>query len=209
MTTVNQNGKLRDTQRGKLYKAERVAHETAPGKPLATVKDIERYLKNKVSGRATLTRRYGIACDFEVWPVAVGDGRGTRRALAHGTTKITIPGWARNEWIVLHEIAHIVHCRIQFGYARKGMKIEGERVEELRGLSAAHGWQYAAIYIDLVQFCMGAEFADALKQCFKLGKVRFRPKRTRVMPEGHIPFQKKPVLTDATAMLAVEGRQAI
>lgn len=210
MTKLNQNGKPRDTQREKVYRSDRIARRAMPS-PLLTVPEIERYLKKKVSGRATLVRRYGIAADFSRWEVAVGDGRGTRRALAHGTSKITIPLWARDEWVVLHEIAHIIHGRLDYQWHRSPMGVRtaivGDRKEELKG-GPWHGWQFCAVFLDLVQFCMGAEAAEVLKAAFKENNVRWRPKRVRVMPEGYVPFKKKVVVTDAHAMDAIEGRKA-
>lgn len=100
----------RDTQRSKLYRAERAALSSIAS-PLPTVGDIERYLEGQ-SARATLRSRYGKAVDVSDWKLRVTDGRRCRRALAYGTYKIAIPRWARNDWVVLHEWAHIVHARI-------------------------------------------------------------------------------------------------
>lgn len=160
----------RDTQRSKLYAAERDAL-IAYSKPLPSVKDVEEYLRKQMR-RATLKRRYGDAVDLKVWPIRVTDGRGTRHALAHGTRKISLPLWARHEWVVLHETAHIIHERLAI---TPGWR-QGDRTRELAG-GAAHGWQFAAVFLDLVRFCMGAEAGDALKVAFKARRVRFKPKR--------------------------------
>lgn len=168
----------RDTQRSKLYRAERVAL-SGIASPLPTVGDIERYLEGQ-SARATLRSRYGKAVDVSDWKLRVTDGRRCRRALAYGTYKIAIPRWARNDWVVLHEWAHIVHARItamENGECLPRMFSHGSRISELAG-GPGHGWQYAAVYLDLVRFCMNAEAADALKAAFKEHRVRFRPKRT-------------------------------
>lgn len=168
--------KVRDTQRSKLYKSERAALQSF-SLPLPAVADVAQYLE-KQSKRQPLQNRYGAAVDVTNWKLRVADGRGCRRALAYGTYQIAIPLWARQDWVVLHEWAHIIHNRL----SARGT-LNGSRTSELRG-GAAHGWQYAAIYLDLVHFCMGKEAADALKAAFKDHKVRFRPKRTRtVTPE--------------------------
>lgn len=73
---------------------------------------------------------------------------------------------------------------VYFGVSRTRVR-HGSRALELRG-GAAHGWQYAAIYLDLVHFCMGKEAADALKAAFKDHKVRFRPKRQRTVTPQQI-----------------------
>lgn len=161
----------RDSQRSKLYKAERKALEPLKTE-LPTVGDVERYIHKQVK-RVALQTRYGGALDLERWPLKITDGRGTRKALAHGSRKISLPaGWARCDWVALHEFAHIVHNRLGV------VPLYGTRTKELEG-GASHGWQFAAIYIDLVHFCMGAEAADALKAEFKAARVRWRPKQKR------------------------------
>lgn len=176
----------RDSQRGKLYKAEREALQKL-AKPLPTVQDIERYLKRQ-SKRTTLSSRYGNAVDVIDWKLQVTDGRGTRHGYAHGSYKIGMPLFARNDWYTLHEWAHIIHSRISTAWfgpnGRRHLDV-GSRTQELKG-GAAHGWQYAAIYIDLVHFCMGKDAADALKASFKKHKVRFRPKQKRVVTPEQI-----------------------
>lgn len=188
----------RDTQRGKLYAAENRARNRHPGKPLPTTKDIERYLKHQAK-RATLVARYGEAVDLKLWPMKVLDGRGRRRA-GGWSGGITMPIWSREEWVVLHEFAHTIHARL-----RRNRGHNGSRGEELDG-GAPHGWQFAAIFLDLVRFIMGAEAAAVLKAEFKAGKVRYRPKRVIASRKGIIPtFGRKPEVTDETARMAVEG----
>jgi hypothetical protein len=185
----------RDSQRGKAYKAERVLDDPKFSGPLPTVQNIEAYVM-LIGLKAPLRKRYGSALDLKHYPITVGDGRGTRRALAHGSHKITIPLWARSEWIVLHEVAHIVHTRLYSGWGN------GSRAVELGDPNAAwHGWQWAAVYLDIVRFVKGKEAYDALKASFKKHKVRFRPKRAG--KPGVNPF--KPRDLDDDARLAVGG----
>ena len=165
-------------QRSKSYPAARIALKDIAA-PLPTVGDLEKYLARQ-SARATLRSRYGKAVDVSDWKLEVSDGRRCRRALAYGTYKIAIPRWARNDWVVLHEWAHIVHARVtamERGECLPRMVGYGSRTSELAG-GPFHGWQYAAVYLDLVRFCMNTEAADALKTAFKEHRVRFRPKRT-------------------------------
>lgn len=147
--------RLRDTQRSRVYKSERKVLHFA--KPLREVKDIERFIKKQLKRKA-ITRRYPDATR----EVLVHDGGGKRNASAYGGWKISIPLWARSDLIVIHELAHIVAHR------------------HYRGSSiASHGWQFCAIYLDLVRFIMGREAHDALKASFKAHKVRFTQPRTR------------------------------
>lgn len=151
--------RARDTQRQKHYDAEREALWSI-STPLPTVADVERYC------RKTLARKRVIAR----WPqcgsmVDVGDGRGRRKACAIGTREIRIPLWARNDAVVLHELAHIIVNR------------------QWRGQTlASHGWQFASVFLDLVWLCMGAEARDALKAAYKKHGVRHKaPRAKRVM----------------------------
>ena len=173
--------KVRDSQLSKLFRAEHEALENL-GSALPAVSDIQEYL-SKHSQSAPLRRRYGDAVDVIEWDLQVADGRGRRYPAAHGTDSIVIPRWARQDWIVLHQWAHIVHRRLNvdlWGWLSTPVLYEvahGSRRKELQG-GAEHGWQFAAIYLDLVRFCMGKEAAAALEASFKAHRVRYRPKRT-------------------------------
>ena len=90
----------------------------------------------------------------------VGDGRGRRKACAIGS-EIRIPKWARNTWIVLHELAHVV----------AGREFKGER--------ASHGWEFCETYLKLVLYVIGREAHDALKESMRGHRVRFREPRQR------------------------------
>lgn len=146
---------VRDSQRSRVYKAERHVHHL--GAPLREVKDIERFIKKQLARKA-ITRRYPDATRR----VEVGDGRGRRAACAWGDWKISIPLWARHEVVVIHELAHIVTNRHFGSYG-----------------VAAHGWQFCSVFLDLVRFIMGREAHDALKGSFKKYRVKFSKPRAR------------------------------
>jgi len=173
--------RIRDSQVSKLYRAEREAWQVY-SLPLPTIADIRKYLEQQ-SARKPLQLRYGDAVNVIEWELEIADGRGRRHAAAYGSYRISIPLWARNNWVVLHEWAHIIHSRLAIDGEISSTTFDlwrhGSRRQELRG-GAAHGWQFAAIYLDLVHFCIGKDAASALKAAFKTHKVRYRPKRTRV-----------------------------
>lgn len=143
----------RDNQRQRVYNAERVLIQLAA--PLREVRDIERYITKNMARKAILTR-YPDASRS----VNVRDGRGTRNAWAYGTHSISLPLWARNEAIVLHEMAHIIANRHFQGHA-------------------GHGWQFCAVMLDLVRFCMGTEAHATLMASYDAHKVRYRAPRKR------------------------------
>lgn len=156
----------RDTQRKRVYTAEKVLGQFA--KPLREVKDIERYCRKQLRRKAILRRYPSAERAFRI-----KDGRGTRKALVYGGHAIGIPLWARNEAIVLHEVAHVIN------YRHSDTDVAG------------HGWEFCAVFLDLVRFIMGREAHDALKQSFKDHKVRFTKPRTR-----------KPLTPEQRAVLA-------
>lgn len=157
----------RDTQRSKLYRAEGALDPFS--QPLPTVDDVERFaLKVWRSERVRKAFRTVSLSS----PPRVKDGRGTSWARG-GYSTINIPLWARNTRIVLHELAHTIHIRE--GGAR----------------GAAHGWQYAAVFLKLVLYMAGREAHDALKASFKEHRVKFRP-----------PRQKRELTTEQRAALA-------
>ena len=154
---------VRDSQRSKVYTAERVVH----GEMFETVEQVQTYV-DRVLGRAWFKRR---------WPsiarhgIPVEDGRGRRAAGAKTTYRgrtITMPKWSRFEEVILHEIAH--HCAdVQYG------------TREV----AAHGWQFAGTLIELVRYEMGKDEADKMKASFRKHKVRWtEPKKRKPLSEA-------------------------
>lgn len=145
----------RDCQRSKLYKAERVLSPLSIR--LETVQDMETFIK-RVLQKAPIQARYARETRMAI---AVGDGRGRSRTAGGDGDGITVPRSGRTQWIVLHEVAHTLTIR------RYGAHIAG------------HGWQFAAIYLDLIRFGLGTEAHRMLKESFKAHKVRWTPKKAR------------------------------
>jgi putative metallohydrolase (TIGR04338 family) len=121
----------RDTQRSRVYASDPALIMLA--KPLATVADVERFAE-----RVFASKRVQAAFPKSAkWkrPLVVKDGRGRRRACGwYGG--IAIPIWARNEAVVLHELAHTI-CQREHNWV------------------AGHGWQFCAIYLKLALYMMG------------------------------------------------------
>lgn len=149
----------RDSQRARVYRADRLLE--ARSTKLPQVKDVERFVKH-AWGLKRLRDAYPKALGMS--PPRVKDGRGCRNA-SGGYSSITIPLWARNAGVVCHELAHTILIR------EKGHK------------PAAHGWEFCAIFLDLVLYTLGRADHDFLKECFKKERVRFRPKRKRVLTD--------------------------
>jgi putative metallohydrolase (TIGR04338 family) len=157
---------MRDSQRKRVYTAESLAFLTSPktGEPtLPTVDDVDRYVK-KVWHSKRVQAAFPRATRTYYGAPTVLDGRGCRKASAISTHTIKMPRWSRREWVVLHELAHII--------------VEREYLE-LRKETAPHGWLFCETYLKLVLYMLGREAHDALKASFKAHKVKFTKPRER------------------------------
>jgi len=136
----------RDTQRKKLYDAE----QRAFGRP---EKRAERYetlpeIHDFLRGLAPVIR----CLSGEYLPIRVGDGRGRRRACAlPWRREIRLPRWSRCDWVILHEVAHILQPTN----------------------TAWHGPEFCGVYLFLVREVMGADQAIKLEQAMHDGHVRW------------------------------------
>lgn len=144
---------MRDTQRKRLYDAEREAIWDM-GRKLPQVEECERYVARVLASKWWMDR-----CPVRC--IQIKDGRGCRWATMRGRV-IVLPKWARKELVVLHELGHV-------------LTYQGAR-------TASHGREFAAAYLGLVQRFMGGMAARELKAAFKRHRVRYRPKR-QLSPE--------------------------
>lgn len=125
----------RDTQRERVYRAERAAGRAVDGQFWQQTIPNDRlqgYVDDVLSRKAIQSRwgrRY----------IEVGLKRGGK-ALAHGSSRITLPLGGRNQWVVLHEVAH---CLTPDRYA-------------------SHGPEFAGVYLFLVRTVIGAEAGKVL-----------------------------------------------
>ena len=142
---------LRDSQRAKLYRAER---DVVPrGQTFISVADMQAYVDRLVQSAWFAGRWRYCHQGAHGHPFLVTDGRGRRRACCTGRT-IKMPLWARSELFLLHELAHGIncweHCDVR-----------------------THGWRFASILLDLVRHCMGKDTAAALRESFRRHRVRY------------------------------------
>jgi hypothetical protein len=146
---------VRDSQRAKVYAAERAAFGAEWGEKIddGSLEAVSRYVR-QVEGSATWRK---ILKKSELTPIDGGlrvkDGRGCRWARGF-RDHVTLPIWARTRPVVLHEMAHAA-----------------------TGENAKHHWPFAAAYLMLVGTFMGAAARDRLKAEFRKQRVRFAPPR--------------------------------
>ncbi len=144
--------RARDSQRSKVYKAQRVidgkSFFNSVPKTQAYVDKITRSVWWKKQHRGYIKT------------VKVKDGRRRKRASAYGANTIVMPSWSRYEMVILHELAHcIVHS------------YDAPEIE------AGHGRLYASLFLKIVKRFMGKWEHDQLKASFKRHRVKYIPKR--------------------------------
>lgn len=96
----------RDNQRSKVYAWERAAVREITGRgigvpefqSLEQCREWAAPIWKKERGRVGLAKARAPSIERPAW--------GQRRALAHDDHRITLPRWARNRWVILHEVAH-------------------------------------------------------------------------------------------------------
>lgn len=154
----------RDSQRSKCYAAEDACQKELGIKPNLTLVQCRALIQKLANEHPAIDIGYTIQ---------VKDGRGCRRAWActtKGSAVIKLPRFARTKQTVIHEFTHIV---IWLRDYRAGTK------------SAAHGWQFCAEYLDLVEQYISKKHAATLRKCFKDGGVKHKA-----------PVKRKRQLTD-------------
>lgn len=158
-----------DSQKGKVYAAERNTPWTEDQKRILTNEEVE-VLANKAV--AWLEKKHGYNIGgiqhFKFSPRGNG-GAWANRSGWQGNTLMFTPT-SKKPWVVMHEVAHLVKLSAH---------------PEFDGDSRNHGWVFCDIYLKLVSHFLGTAARDALKASMKASKVRYRPKRTRnISPEA-------------------------
>lgn len=199
---------VRDTQRSKVYKAERDVFTYYPGRVLAgypgatmgqmkfgaavTVKQAQD-LQDRIGANSHVANKWRAG---KITKATVGVSRRRRRgsAASYGGEVQYHPD-ALLDWLVLHEMAHEVNREAshyynastdpeKYGRGDKVINLINGRPGEQRHYHASHGWRWCAIYLHLVRLYMGAEAHAALKASFDRDKVRYKePRKGRVLTE--------------------------
>jgi putative metallohydrolase (TIGR04338 family) len=162
---------IRDSQRKKLYRAEWKAFfgtdkyeedHTPHSLDFQTVPECQEYVDHVTASDAWK------ALDIWVEHVRVKDGRGRRKAGAdsEGDT-ILLPKWSRVRWVILHELAHIAN-----DYLYNFEVEENGDISEIYEESAAHGPQFAGVYLHLVREILSVQAHDKLLGAFEDGSVK-------------------------------------
>lgn len=185
-TTKDKYGRDRDNQRQRLYDAERACFEvtTKPAPSKAGIKFLHDGPKVRTTGNVSMEacQSYLDHVSTAAWfQTRWGRRRFTAIHKVHGNAtggngNVTLPPWGRNEWVILHEMAHtLVGCD---------------------GPHAVHGPEFAGVFLTLVRYQMGTAAAAALRAAFKAHRVRYSmskvpsPGTREVKPRHEIDRQK-------------------
>jgi len=157
--------KPRDNQRSKMYKAEREAFNKCFSNEKYEGKDslvrCQQVIDKLVKNSNWFKKHWGEVVDVEARP-----GKGHTRATAHRFRDyvcgikyykgiIQLPKWSRQTWVILHELSHVITSN----------------------RCAAHGWEFARNYLQLVRHVMGKDAEKKLKESFKKHRVKYNPPR--------------------------------
>jgi len=140
----------RDFQRSKLYDAESsVFPMYEPVEKYRQLDDCHEFLK-KIMATEYWKRHKG-------WKrIKIGDGRGRRSACYKPHRRqVCLPLWARNEYVMIHEMAHcLVH------------KTQGDS-------RVWHGTHFAGHYLQLVDELLGMDESSKLMESFDKKGVKY------------------------------------
>lgn len=146
--------KSRDSQKSRHYAAERFLYDA--GKTVtklgttfnltkqSSIHDCQSYL-DIICEEHWFRQRFGTR------QIYIESGR--KGGKAFGSRRITLGTWARNEAIILHELAHCL--------APHGIK---------------HGAEFAGIFLFLVKNAFGADYAKQLRESHKTHRVKYNNK---------------------------------
>ncbi|MDG2428015.1 MAG: hypothetical protein P8M16_06265 [Acidimicrobiales bacterium] len=161
-TQRTQYGHLRDTQRSKIYRAEHVLGPHTLGNRYKTVTDCHEFMMSVIE-RKTFQDWFPRAASTLSVGLEVRPGRGARHAFASSPFAVTLPRWARNEPVMIHELCHLV---VHHEFPHKEI--------------ALHGWQFSQTYLKIVGDVLGPNAHRKLKASFEENRVKFTSPRKKL-----------------------------
>lgn len=194
--------KVRDSQRQKVYDAERLVPWD---RKFASIEECKAFV-DKVTNSPYVVKHYGSerkivvddprpclthkvahcgACVTtarvrKAPDVTVRAGRGSHASPWNG---VTLGKHHYNELIVIHELVHVL------------VGSEG---------GAWHNWRFCATYLDLVRHAIGKETHDELKAAFKAHRVKFTaPRAKRELTEEQRQVLRERIAKARAAKLAL------
>jgi len=171
--TKTKHGRVRDSQRSKVYKAEREAFANCNATMFRedySLRECQQFADRVAHSKtwAGLPDSPWVTRGSEPWTkVYVKDGRGSPRARARMNT-VMVPTWARNKPTMIHELAHVA----------------------TPGGVGAHGPEFCRNYIALASRFLGERVATELKKAFRRNRVKFQ-KPKAMTPEQMFKLKER------------------
>lgn len=186
----------RDSQRGKLYRAENKARAAleAEGQRFTPVDTEARYTRR-------IAEVMGSKWMADTYPRAVGNvslGWGAKRSGASaGLSGIDTSrsAFMLHELVLLHELAHTIQKRQR----------HQPRFSDPAFADPGHGPVYAKIYLSLVRRFVGQRAHDVLRDHFKAGGVRYIVRKAPERAAGESRRELPPALAAKAAERSAEA----
>lgn len=140
----------RDPQRYQVYAAEEEAMKLTGEQKLNPV--TVRMLAQDIQSHPKLVKLYPKAMNERIKLVIKGN---TRTSAYYFMGTIFLPKWAHLDWVVCHEIAHLIDRR------QNGVVEEG------------HGPEFCGIMISLVEAMVSPKAAETLRSCYEKHGVKY------------------------------------
>jgi hypothetical protein len=161
-------GKVRDSQRQKVYDSERAAFRWTYGEldPRFDVGSIEgaQAIVDAVWSSQTILDTYHMSRVADKPIVIAAHGKRQNGCYFQGTNEIHLARACGLKWYVLHEVAHALVTASP--------------------MRAAHGREWCACYLDLLRVFMGRSWSEVLAREFKNRNVQFKPKRAYTISDA-------------------------
>ncbi|KKL06307.1 hypothetical protein LCGC14_2597340 [marine sediment metagenome] len=162
-------GSKRDTQRARVYRAEKDAFYTYNGsgnkqllfgKSFSSLKDMRIRVKNICSSKWWRDKSYTFWISLNRFEKQL-----------YGATaysyKILIGKRETDEWVLIHELAHVLQRSVRDEYSdRLG-------IPAFIGDTRGHGRSFCRIYLAMVRRFIGVEAYNALRLSFKHNNVKY------------------------------------
>jgi putative metallohydrolase (TIGR04338 family) len=158
--------KNKNDQTQRLYKAENYIGHILEKKEVWTLEECQKYV-DKLLKKKRIQDNYPWAKNHKIFVTHGGTGRRMAYAtFTHRGATIKLPPWARNQYVVLHEVAHHLDC-----------------------FEDGHTETFATILLDLVRREMGKEKAELLQASYHLHSVKVQSAKKAV--KARCPQSKK------------------
>lgn len=147
----------RDSQREKVYAAERIAKTLFPKDSFSTKDEVIAYVHTIIDTRWWKAR---FPDEIDIRP-NLGSTSATG-GVVFGRGKLWLPKWSWEPWVIMHELAHIL-ChgdRIFRGFNRHGME-------------GAHGRNFCHWYLELIWYFMGQPEYRCLRSSFREKRAKY------------------------------------